>query len=321
MAYEGMAYKDNVTGFSIARDLAGEAMNPINWYQYFPQNWSVRRGQVRIPFVTGKRLQGVANWMGKQPMISRYQAVDKALQSTRMGGIMTSKSVWFGLKNANEAGFVGIYAPQDPDLIKSTASSGLRRSTTRTTSGPIFTKGFGRSPTRIPKPTYTPFFDVRIPADDIPQGFVSRAFGKTKGFMTSKEKFRMTTGAIGTGIDKTAAAVNRVKWGALGKGLSRGLVRGGVALGKGWAILSVASFMWDAINYVAEPLGRAAFSAMDSAFRAYEAIPTPELGGQLSMAYLTQGAATERQRALQAISKAHINGRSALGMEAQYAHR
>ena len=98
-------------------------------------------------------------------------------------------------------------------------------------------------------------------------------------------------------------------------------VKAGILGMKGFAYYQVGKLMWDTINFVTEPVGRASVQAMDSAFRAYESVPQVEMGGQISMAYLTHGSATERSRAINAISKAHINGRSTLGAESSYVHR
>ena len=79
--------------------------------------------------------------------------------------------------------------------------------------------------------------------------------------------------------------------------------------------------MWDSINFLMEPMGRAAVQGIDTAFNMYESVSKPELGGQLVLSYLSHGAATERQRAISAISKSHINGRSNFGQEAKFIHR
>jgi hypothetical protein len=98
-------------------------------------------------------------------------------------------------------------------------------------------------------------------------------------------------------------------------------VKAGVMGLKGFAYYQLGKLMWDAINFVMEPVGRASVQAVDNAFRRYESIPQVEMGGSIAMSYLSHGASTERQRAISAISKAHINGRSALGQEAMYSHQ
>jgi len=104
-------------------------------------------------------------------------------------------------------------------------------------------------------------------------------------------------------------------------GLGRLGVKAGILGMKGFAYYQVGKLMWDAINFIMEPVGRASVQAVDSAFRAYESVPQIEMGGSISMAYLTHGAATERQKSINAISKAHINGRSAFGSEAGLMHK
>jgi hypothetical protein len=71
---------------------------------------------------------------------------------------------------------------------------------------------------------------------------------------------------------------------------------------------------------VGQPIGRAIMDQVNSTFERMENRFMPELGGRLNAAYLSYGAATERQRAVQAISKSHLNGRSAYGQEAALTH-
>lgn len=70
---------------------------------------------------------------------------------------------------------------------------------------------------------------------------------------------------------------------------------------------------------IGEPIGRL---LVNEATRLGDRIQNrfmPEMG-KLSAAYLSYGAATERQRAVQSISKGYINGRSAYGQESFYMH-
>ena len=55
--------------------------------------------------------------------------------------------------------------------------------------------------------------------------------------------------------------------------------------------------------------------------RATERVHSLELGGELSRNFLTQGAATERQRALNAIQASHLSGRRFMGNEATILHQ
>jgi len=98
-------------------------------------------------------------------------------------------------------------------------------------------------------------------------------------------------------------------------------VKAGILGMKGFAYYQIGKLAWDAINFIMEPVGRGAIQAMDSAFRTYESVPQVEMGGQIAMSYLSFGAATERQKAISAISKAQINGRSNFGKESIYSHQ
>jgi len=116
-------------------------------------------------------------------------------------------------------------------------------------------------------------------------------------------------------------AANTLKAGyGAARGLGRGLFRAATAFGKGSAYYAVGSLMYEGIKMVANPIGQAATQAVDSTFNSINNMARPELGGQLNLAFISQGAATERQRAIQAISKSRMNGRSILGQEAGMMH-
>lgn len=101
----------------------------------------------------------------------------------------------------------------------------------------------------------------------------------------------------------------------------RQATRGLMFAGKAWAGYNIVKGLASAASYVMEPMGRAAVETIDSFMHELQEITHMRTGGELSASYLSHGAATERQRALEAISKAQINGRSALGSEAGYLHR
>lgn len=106
------------------------------------------------------------------------------------------------------------------------------------------------------------------------------------------------------------------------KGLKRAKFWSKAAIGTGKAV-SVIGALWLAADVgmmVAEPLGRMLVEQTNAVIDRAQQRFMPELGGKLNAAYLSYGAATERQRALDAISKSHINGRSAYGQEAAFMH-
>lgn len=78
------------------------------------------------------------------------------------------------------------------------------------------------------------------------------------------------------------------------------------------------------VAQVAKFLGESAFRGIqataDVIDRATEKVYNLELGGDLSRGFLTTQAATERQRALQAIQSSHLSARRFLGSEASVMH-
>jgi hypothetical protein len=110
-------------------------------------------------------------------------------------------------------------------------------------------------------------------------------------------KFKQSSIGIGKGI----------KWGMRGMKL--------------FSYAGIASLAWGIASAVGEPIGRGIISTANETLKSYEERFMPEVGGKLRLSYLTRGSATERQRAIEAISKANINGRSAFGQESLYLHQ
>jgi len=98
------------------------------------------------------------------------------------------------------------------------------------------------------------------------------------------------------------------------------LVGGALKFGRIYAGVNTAFLLWDITKMVGEPIGRYVVDNINRVSDAYVNRFNPETGGNLALGYLSAGAATERQRAVDAISRSYINGRSALGTEAQLLH-
>lgn len=140
---------------------------------------------------------------------------------------------------------------------------------------------------------------------------------KTEGRLTEINKFFNTrsvrTSKLVKGAESKVTALVRKRWAM--RGLKWG-VRGMKAV----SAVGFLAFAADAAGMVFEPIGASLVQQANSLAERYEQRFMPELGGRLNMAYMSTGAATERQRAIQGISKAYINGRSAYGSEAAYMH-
>jgi len=152
---------------------------------------------------------------------------------------------------------------------------------------------------------------------------VDFGFKETKNAMvygTSQQIQKATKVIKNTSKIKVAAA--RIGKGAYYAGRFAGkvAVKGALLAGKAYSVYGVASLMYQGIKLVANPLAQMGVNAVDKMYNKVSSLARPDMGGQLSYDYLSQGAATERQRAIQAISKSRINGRSMMGNEAQYMH-
>jgi len=163
---------------------------------------------------------------------------------------------------------------------------------------------------------------------------IIRVAGGSAVKTTAGKGFSMST--IGTeaiaarakaaGLTKTVggAAGKRAAIKSIGIGSGTAALGGAARLGlfaaKGFAFIGAASLLWDVTQAVAQPIGNLLVHEGNRIMDNFHARFMPELGGRLAMSYMTTGAATERQRAVSAISKAYINGRSAFGQEAAYSH-
>jgi hypothetical protein len=94
----------------------------------------------------------------------------------------------------------------------------------------------------------------------------------------------------------------------------------GIRGAKAGSIIGATMFAWDIASIAAKPLGQALMTGINNVAMDYQQRFMPEMGGQLQLSYLTQTNATERQRAVAAISKSYINGRSAMGNESSLMH-
>ena len=125
--------------------------------------------------------------------------------------------------------------------------------------------------------------------------------------------------AIAGGKSLTSRGLNLA-----GQGLKTALPRvaiGGVLfVAKAWSIWEVTKLAGAAFAFGAESLGNQSISLIDQSMKTISANREWEMGANLTMAYLSRGAATERQRAVQAISKSRLNARAGLGMEASGMH-
>lgn len=125
-----------------------------------------------------------------------------------------------------------------------------------------------------------------------------------------------TIGRHKAAIIKLGDKLTKARWGVFaGKAARFGLTTGRVFSYGMWALT-----LWDIGKMVGEPIGRYLIENVNRVGDQYMNRFSPEMGGKIALGYLSTGAATERQRAVEAISRSYINGRSAIGQEAQFLH-
>lgn len=145
-------------------------------------------------------------------------------------------------------------------------------------------------------------------------------------FKTETKRYHRTSRVIGKGtkdlkrIDPLLAKAKSKAGGLLAQKGGRIAAKWGI---RGMKAASWVGAMWlfaDISMMVMEPVGRFAVEQTNRLMERVSNRFMPELGGTLNAAYLSGAAATERQRAIQAISKSHLNARSAYGTEAMLQH-
>lgn len=172
------------------------------------------------------------------------------------------------------------------------------------------------------------YFNFREQYEKALQPLKTGGFGKVKGADWRTWEKRVTSSRGAMEAARTKLAEMQVKHKLSKETLTRLVGQQGIRTVGKWAIRGAKAVSWigtalffaDVAGMVAEPIGRAMVQQVNATMERFEERFMPELGGKLNAAYLSYGAATERQRAVQAISKAHINGRSAFGQEAQLMH-
>lgn len=129
----------------------------------------------------------------------------------------------------------------------------------------------------------------------------------------ARKKLRSESAPVRAGFKKRNKLLSELRFRKAGKWAVRGAKAGSIV---GWSMLA-----WDIGTAIATPLLNSSVQLLGNAINSFENRFMPEMGGKLQMSYLSYGAATERQRAIQGMSKAYINGRSAFGSEGAMYHQ
>jgi len=294
------AVEDVMTVGSIAR----EVTNPINWllwkYQYDPRTYSLSKG-LSVPFGKTMAKYGFGNTVSMMPDIWKVNTVGKGFLGTVKG---THKT----LKNIGGSFYWGKDYFSD-DWLK---NAKLDRAKAQST-----LKNIARTDRRFkrqellllknslrPRPVLNPYETIKLNKRErllkssiakYTEASAARDATKTAAFKTiSDANFKI-------------GARTLLKWGVL-------------APLKVFAGVGAITTAWDVSKMVGEPIGRYLVENANRVGTAWQNRFAPEMGGKIAMSYMATGAATERQRAIEGISRSYINGRSALGNEAQLLH-
>lgn len=176
-------------------------------------------------------------------------------------------------------------------------------------------EGAGFVMTKTPGTFGQELYDILLKTEGMPRTTIARE--ATKKIIPEIVSRMETTIAGSTVLQKARRSMaKKTTWELLaGKG-----ARSALRLARFGSWVGLSFLIKDVAMMIGEPIGRVLINRTDQILQQFDERFMPEIGGKLMTSYLSYGAATERQRAVQAISKAYINGRSAYGQEAMYMH-
>jgi hypothetical protein len=305
--YGAQQTEQQISNKDILTDFATYPIRPSSYFSMatlYPGMWSPSKG-VRVPWIGKRWGEGRMSSLG-QDMVNSFRGtytkgVGTAIKGTLVGGGRFIKNAFtMGMTEKGGGGFVlPKNTPWNSENVERRAYDKALKLTT----------GFyNKYPTKSP---YSVVKDARRILDDTKSG---KSFTMLRSSAPAK-------GILGIqGIGKTVDLKEIKKIYSRASAIKTG---GKIALGgmKALSYVGLASLAWDLGSMVAKPLAQAGMNALNNVAMEYQQRFMPEMGGQLALSYLSQGAATERQRAVNAISKSYINGRGAMGSEASYMHQ
>jgi hypothetical protein len=305
---------------------AAEALNPVNWviwkYKYDPRAYSFNKG-LWMPF--GK---GIArdNMLKNIPRIGEYYKASRAAGDSmyKIGSNMAKKGIggnWFLGEKFLENSVAR-------ESMKRSLNSNLGTVANEMLAGSTLNLGKKH---RVSKAISTYLGEALEQEGSVTGVLTQKAVeerliglgGKKVGMADDAWKASVNKFMSGDRLQKAVNLSGPEKFiGQLGTtGFKRRAAwRGAMLLGKGIAIGATLWGVYDMAKMVAEPVGRYIVDNANRVASAYANRYMPEMGGKIALSYMSSGAATERQRAVEAISRSYINGRSAIGQEASFAH-
>lgn len=278
---------------------ASSLVNPMSWYGFMPGLWSFNEG-LYVPF--GKNIYNKIR--GREVTPSSFKPTFK--KPFKSAGAILGGKFRIGSNTLAEAkmaqqSVLSTHTYITNKLVASGLSNKKAFSQARTLTGEFFKK-------------------VAPKAEEFMNASRNKTFttnSKYGGKMGLSSQFSHISEGL---INDVFKGANNVPKNVAGKLAAGRLTQAAMMLGKGASVVGLLGLTWDITQAIGQPLGRAAVGVANKVLTDWENRFMPEMGGQLALSYVSRGAATERQRAIEAISKAHLNGRSALGNEAQFYH-
>lgn len=329
-----MAYQNEAQNISVG-NVIGSVVNPLNWYLYNPGMYSWKKG-IRVPGVKNivdavhnKKWNRVGEiWADKSK--SKASRAWKILTGTTKNINPFGGGVWSGYGDTNKINQLNSIYNRRVNSLKNLRinsqidfhASNMRIEASRMKALEPYINPKVSSFVKMLKGMDPHIDAMRINyIEEMVNGKAKRMYDEAKWNYHSSEyqlgvaknKYENIKKSLGTGAEKAKLAVNSAKWGTR-------VAKFGVLAGKTVSFIGLASIAWDISKMVAEPLGRGIVGSVNSILNTYSERYNLDIGGKLSLGYLSQGAATERQRAIDAISRSHINGRSIMGSEASMMH-
>jgi hypothetical protein len=291
MAYD--PYQSDASQGMTPGSIAGSLLNPINWYTSMPGWWSGTTGMWKpIGLRAPKFSEAAELWKSG----SRFKAIGA------LNPITKSNGRWGKTLLENRRMIQGAEKRLTADLATLIRSRGG----VKIKNVDLYKKAKGLYNVLEESIEKTGTADLSTLTEKI---ISPNALREEKFFLEQDlKKFNKSINVLEK-IGKGNIGNTRF-WGGVAKWGFRGM--------KVFSIASLATMAFELTTAIADPVGRAMVNTIDRGLIDLQTKYQSNMGGQLSMAYLNYGAATERHRALRAMSQSQINGRSAFGQEATY---
>lgn len=343
---DAISYDSREQQFSMASTIGsgiGFALNPVNYYLYNPNAWSISKGTMafstKMPAAMlrfgGDAVDKIGKAFGHNPLI-RKGVRDWASKHAKASALLTGGKLEFGGSFSDVRTRDLITQRNAAKKWNSTLHERRSKAISKLTQMQTDQYKLKANLLRQRKSLVTGFKNSLHPMSQenlyVPKHLRIKdrlaaltRFNKARRNINSQlqgvyKDIRVTRRTLDNVTKNSTSASIISKRELLANVVKRHGTKIAAAGFKTASIIGIASLMWDVASLVGEPVGRAVMNNINEGFSALQNIGRPE-GNRLSLSYLSVGAATERQRAISAISRSQLNARSALGNEGALIHQ